>query len=113
MLESQLEKLFLTGVRTVGGLTFKTVSAAGTGMPDRLVLLPGGRIMLVELKTEKGTLSPKQRHWHQQAEGLGVTVVTLYGPADVRSWLQNVRTTPTPRVGVTASNHPQPEREKA
>lgn len=66
------------------------------GAPDRLVLLPGGRVYLVETKTERGSLRPIQRVWHDRAAALGTEVVVLHGAGQVRAWLQEVAPCATP-----------------
>lgn len=46
-----------------------------TGWPDRLVLLPGGRILWFELKRPKGgRFEPKQPHIHKMLRDLGFRV---------------------------------------
>ena len=52
-------------------------------MPDRLVLLPGGRVYLVELKTDTGEVRPAQKVWHDKAATRGTLVVILRGLAEV------------------------------
>lgn len=84
--EAMLEALFRTRVRLAGGLAFK-VAPTTKGMPDRLALFPGGRIYLVELKTDKGTLSPAQRVWHERAAHVGVRIHTLYGREQIIQWV--------------------------
>lgn len=84
--EATLEDKFRLAVRRLGGRTHKMMPAT-KGMPDRLVLLPGGRIYLVELKTETGSVSPRQRLWHEQAAEVGTLVHVIYGQAGVADWV--------------------------
>lgn len=86
-LESNLEAFFTTAVRRAGGIATK-LAPTTAGLPDRLVLLPGGRMFLVELKAEGGHLSPIQREWHRRAGELGIVVVTLYGRTEVLDWIE-------------------------
>lgn len=60
------------------------------GNPDRIVLCPGGRIYLVELKTTRGKVSPIQALWHRRAARLGTTVVVLHGRDEIKAWLEEV-----------------------
>lgn len=48
MLEKQVEQYLTKQVKSFGGLSLKLTSIIG--IPDRLVLLPGGRCVFVELK---------------------------------------------------------------
>lgn len=84
MLESSVEEVFNDRVRQLGGLSFKFVPAH-KGNPDRIVLL-NGEVLLVELKTLTGTVSPAQRLWHKRAAQLGVIVHVVKGSAEARAW---------------------------
>lgn len=88
-LEAALEQFFRRRIRLLGGHTIK-LAPTERGVPDRLVLLPGGRMYLVELKAEGGHLSPSQQVWHQRATALGTDVVTLHGQPEVVEWLRKV-----------------------
>ena len=48
MLEKQVEQYLVKQVKTLGGLSLKLTSLIG--IPDRLVLLPGSRLVFIELK---------------------------------------------------------------
>lgn len=50
MLEKEIEKALVDKVKALGGLCLKFISPSMTGIPDRIVLLPGGRIGFVEVK---------------------------------------------------------------
>lgn len=60
MRESVVEKKFTTEVKKRGGLAVKFVSPGFNGVPDRLVLFPGGRMAFVELKAPGETMRPLQ-----------------------------------------------------
>ena len=88
VLEAQLERVFRSRVRMVlGGMVIKMAPTV-VGTPDRLVLLPGGRTFLVELKTNKGKLSAAQREWHLRARRLGTKVVVLRGLEQIQTWVE-------------------------
>jgi hypothetical protein len=87
MLESDLEEKFRHQVRVkLRGMVFQLMPTVA-GIPDRMVLLPGGRIFLVEMKTVNGHLRPDQIEWHRKAALLGIEVATLYGQADINKWI--------------------------
>jgi len=88
MLERQLEAYFRLRVRRdLHGLSFK-LAPTTAGMPDRMILLPGGRIELAELKTETGTVSPIQKVIHQRMADVGTVVQVVYGRAGVDLWIE-------------------------
>lgn len=86
MRETQLEHRFATEVERAGGRSFKLVSSVA-GIPDRMVLAPGGKIFLVELKTPSGRVAPIQEVWHRRAAELGTKVHVLFGSSDVTDWV--------------------------
>lgn len=63
MLESAFEKTVCLCVKKCGGRAFKWVSPGCTGVPDRICLFPGARIVFIEVKRpdEKDGLKPRQR----------------------------------------------------
>jgi hypothetical protein len=86
--ESQVEAAFVRRVKSLGGQALKFVSPGRRGVPDRLVLWPGGRAEFVELKApgKKATLQQMREHERLRRLGFKVTVldclaaVNLYGP---------------------------------
>lgn len=62
MRESIVEKKFAAEVKKRGGLAVKFVSPGFNGVPDRLVLFPGGRMAFVELKAPGETMRPLQQY---------------------------------------------------
>ena len=71
MKESEIEARLVRGVKALGGVAYKFVSPGNVGVPDRLVVLPGGRVIFVELKAEGGRLSPMQRQQLARLRRLG------------------------------------------
>jgi hypothetical protein len=63
-LEKDIEQTLVKMVRKRGGLCLKWVCPGWAGVPDRIVLLPGGKIIFVELKRPSGgVLSDRQKWW--------------------------------------------------
>lgn len=79
MREREIEKKLISVVRTAGGLAPKFVSPGLDGMPDRLVLLPKGKIAFVEVKKPGETMRPLQIKRKRQLEALGFRVFCLDG----------------------------------
>lgn len=86
MLEKDIEKLFRDEIKKAGGEAYKFTSPGNDGVPDRIVMLPGGRIVFVELKTDTGKLSKLQELQCRQIADLGQTVRVLHGLAEVRDF---------------------------
>lgn len=86
MLEKDIEKLFRDEIKKAGGKAYKFTSPGNDGVPDRIVMLPGGRIVFVELKTDTGKLSRLQELQCRQIAELGQTVRVLHGLAEVRNF---------------------------
>jgi hypothetical protein len=55
------------------------------GLPDRLILCPGGRALFVEFKTPSGRVSPAQRLCHRQFAAVGFTVYVIRTLAEFKS----------------------------
>lgn len=67
ILERDIERKLRLLVAKHGGHCLKWVCPGWSGVPDRIILLPGGRIYFVELKRPKGgkysALQDKWRDW--------------------------------------------------
>ena len=88
--EQDVEARLRQGVHRLGGKAYKFTSPGNTGVPDREVILPGGRIFFVELKTERGRTSPVQQAQIRALRKLGCEVRVLYGMQDVENFLQEI-----------------------
>ncbi len=62
-----------------GGEFIKFVSPSTRGVPDRIAILPGGRIIFVELKKDGGRISPIQKRMHKKLRKLGADVRVVVG----------------------------------
>ena len=60
MKENTIEIRFRKEIEKLGGWCPKWVSPGNDGVPDRIAVLPGGRVIFVELKGDGGELSPVQ-----------------------------------------------------
>ena len=89
--EKQIEQRLINGVKELGGATFKFISPGAAGVPDRVVILPGGTVHFVELKTEGGVTSKLQLRRIKQLRRLDVTAVVIKGRIEVERYLDNLR----------------------
>jgi len=76
-LEKTTEKKLTKAVREMEGIALKFVSPGFSGVPDRLVLLPGSKIAFVELKSHGKHLQPLQVKRKKQLEALGFSVYCI------------------------------------
>ena len=77
MREKSIESKLTAEVRRFGGLAPKFVSPGLDGVPDRLILLPGGKVAFAELKAPGKTLRPLQAVRKRQLEALGFRVFVI------------------------------------
>lgn len=79
MIESEktLEKKLGTKVKELGGWSLKFTSTFISGLPDRIVLMPGGRIFFAEIKTTKQKPRKIQLLMHRKLQALGFKVYVI------------------------------------
>lgn len=77
MRERQIEQKFVKAVKAAGGIAPKLTSPGFDGMPDRMVLMPGGCIGFVEVKAPGEKPRPLQFSRHRLLRRLGFKVYVL------------------------------------
>lgn len=77
MSEKEIEQQLLKAVRKMGGRAVKFMSPGFDGMPDRLVLLPGGRCGFVEVKAPGMKPRALQLVRHEMLKAWGFKVYVL------------------------------------
>ena len=82
-LERDVERYLVRKVEELGLRVYKFVPDQAPGMPDRVILLPGQRVLWVELKTEGGRLAKLQRYRHLELSKQGHNVCTVWSKDDV------------------------------
>lgn len=91
MRERDIEKWLRRQVESLGGLAFKFTSPGNDGVPDRLAVLPGGLIYFIELKTDRGRLSPLQVWQQGRLDALGCQVWTIRGMDEAAAFIEEAR----------------------
>lgn len=91
MLEKELEAKFRESIKKAGGQAYKFVSPGNSGVPDRLVVLPGGHIGFVELKQRGKTPTKLQKRQHRILRSLGCYVAVLDRPEDIQEVMNEIR----------------------
>ena len=77
MREKTIEKKLVIAIKDMGGIAPKFMSPGFDGMPDRIVLLPGGRMGFVEVKAPGKVPRPLQEARHRMLRLLGFKVYVL------------------------------------
>ena len=91
VLEKDIERKLLRAIAKRGGFCLKWVCPGWSGVPDRIVLLPGARIFFVETKRPKGgVVNPLQKKWAEWLTNLGFSVSTIWNEEDLDSFLKVV-----------------------
>lgn len=90
MQEANVEKYLIRYAKDKGGLCLKFISASMRGLPDRMVILPQGKIFFVELKAKGKKPRPEQKRVHKLFSSLGVKVYTADSKEKVRSVVDEV-----------------------
>ena len=90
MRENTIEAALVDEVKRRGGFCPKFTSPGSNGVPDRMVLLPGGRIGFVEVKAPGEKPRPLQAYRHRQLRRLGISVYVLDGTEQIGGILDEI-----------------------
>ena len=90
MKESKIERFFIKECKKKGWLPLKFVSPSMSGLPDRMVLLPGGRVSFVELKAEGEKPRPLQTAVYRIFAGLGFHVYVVDSKSGVNAYVDEI-----------------------
>ncbi|WP_405329994.1 VRR-NUC domain-containing protein [Ruminobacter sp.] len=92
MREKQIEQKLTLMVKAAGGIAPKFVSPGFAGMPDRLVLLPGGVFAFAELKAPGMHPRALQVARHEMLRRLGFKVYVIDGTEQIGEMLNELQT---------------------
>lgn len=98
--EARLERKLREAVIGLGGRCYKLEGTSG--LPDRLCVLPGGRVIFVEMKAEGGTPSPKQLFTLEDLKRLGCDARIVKGAFETDCFISELKSEePTWNAGCT------------
>jgi hypothetical protein len=86
MLERTIEAALVRRVAKLGGLCEKFVSPGRRSVPDRIVTLPGGRIVFVEVKAPGKYPTELQERDHARRRKLGCEVWVIDSIEDANAF---------------------------
>ena len=92
MREKTIEKKLVNAVKSRGGLAPKFTNPGFDGMPDRIVLMPGGHMAFVEVKAPGKVPRPLQEARHRLLRQLGYKVYVLDGAGQIGGILDEICT---------------------
>ncbi len=93
MREKCIEQMLVKDIKVMGGIAPKFISPGFDGMPDRIVLLPGGHMAFVEVKAHGKKPRPIQMARHRLLRRLGFKVYVLDDEQQIGDVLDEIRTT--------------------
>ena len=91
MREKTIEQKLVQSVKARGGICPKLVCPGMAGMPDRLVLLPGGKMGFVEVKAPGEKPRPLQAARHRILSWLGYRVYVLDEPEQIGEIIDGIQ----------------------
>lgn len=86
VLERDVERALVRRVKQLGGMAEKFTSPGKRSVPDRLVTLPGGRLIFVELKRPGQEPTGKQHKDHERRRAFGCDVRVIDNLEDARAF---------------------------
>lgn len=90
-MEKDIERYVKHEIEKLGGRCLKWVCPGNAGVPDRIVMLPGGWIWFAEFKDEHYAPTPLQEWWGMELDRLGENWFIIRGMSDARAFVQHVR----------------------
>jgi hypothetical protein len=91
MKESQVEKYLNEQVKSIGGITRKWSSPNRVGVPDRICFFPGGVVVFVEVKTDRGRLSVRQERELKELCSFGASCYVVKGARGVNDFITKMK----------------------
>lgn len=91
MLEKTLERKLYNQIKKMGGIAYKFISPGNNGVPDRIVVLPTGRIYFVEMKQPKDRRKEElQKYQQERIRSKGGNVWKIFTEEELEAFLEEV-----------------------
>ena len=91
MREKDIESYLRDKVKEIGGKAFKFISPGNSGVPDRLICLPGGKMAFVELKAPGKKSTALQEKQQNYLRSLGFYVQVLDSITGVDNFIRSMQ----------------------
>ena len=91
MLEKDIERYIRQEIEAMGGLCLKFISPGNAGAPDRIIMLPGGRVWFAEIKTTGGRVRPLQRWWQKRLQKVGIRSLVIHNRVEAEVFITLLR----------------------
>lgn len=91
MLEKDIEGWLNRRIEKMGGLSFKFVSPGNQGVPDRIYIMPGGKVWFVELKQQSGKAAKIQRWQCERLLRMGCNYRLVKGKKDAEAFVNELQ----------------------
>ena len=90
--EKEIEAYLVRSVKNKNGLCMKWTSPGNAGVPDRIIMIPGGKVYFVELKAEgkRENLSPLQKNFIRKLKSLNCDVRVISSFKEVDNFIKEV-----------------------
>ena len=91
MNEKKIEKKLRIEIGKLGGLAIKLQSQYYTGLPDRMILMPKGKISFAEIKTTGKKATARQAVVHAELRDLGFKVDVIDDEEGLQKFLNDLK----------------------
>lgn len=88
--EKTIEKFTIKATADRGGKAVKFSSPAQRGVPDRIILMPGGKVGFLELKGDGGKATKLQLFWIKTLQEMGFKAAVANSKESVTEFLDSL-----------------------
>lgn len=88
--EKFIERELVSRLKKVGVESIKFEVLGKRGMPDRIILIPGGRVVFAEVKSPGEKLRPLQEKRKRELENLGFKVYVIDSKSEIDELVKQI-----------------------